>query len=80
MSIIEWFLNFYEDARELRPVEGIVRAGEVLFVPKGWWHLALNLEVRRVPDFKNALGGRCCLKIVERCSIKEPVSADVHHI
>ena len=56
MSIIEWFLNFYEDARELRPVEGIVRAGEVLFVPKGWWHLALNLEVRHVPDSKKRLG------------------------
>lgn len=56
MSIIEWFLNFYEDAKELRPVEGIVRAGEVLFVPKGWWHLALNLEVRLVPGFRKCLG------------------------
>ena len=54
MSLIEWFLNFYEDARELRPVEGVVRAGEVLFVPKGWWHLALNLEVRHVPDSVHA--------------------------
>lgn len=47
VSLVEWFLNFYEATQEgaLRPVEGIVRAGEVLFVPRGWWHLAMNLEV-----------------------------------
>ena len=47
VSLIEWFLNFYEAAQEgdVKPVEGIVRAGEVLFVPRGWWHLAINLEV-----------------------------------
>lgn len=26
------------------PVEGIVRAGEVIFVPRGWWHAVINLE------------------------------------
>ena len=26
------------------PVEGICRAGEVIFVPQGWWHAVLNLE------------------------------------
>lgn len=47
VSLVEWFLNFYEATQEgdVRPVEGIVRAGEVLFVPRGWWHLAMNLEV-----------------------------------
>ena len=25
-------------------MEGIVRKGELLFVPRGWWHLAINLE------------------------------------
>ncbi|BDA49233.1 Bifunctional arginine demethylase and lysyl-hydroxylase JM [Coccomyxa sp. Obi] len=46
VSIVEWFLNFYEAAQHgrVRPLEGIVRAGEVLFVPRGWWHLAINLE------------------------------------
>jgi hypothetical protein len=29
---------------QVRPVECIVRPGEVLFVPHGWWHCALNLE------------------------------------
>ena len=48
VSLVEWFLNFYEEAceGEVRPVEGVVRAGEVLFVPRGWWHMAVNLEVR----------------------------------
>ena len=47
VSLVEWFLNFYEEACEgdVRPVEGVVRAGEVLFVPRGWWHMAINLEV-----------------------------------
>eukprot|EP00884_Botryococcus_braunii_P021807 jgi/Botrbrau1/830/Bobra.0352s0027.1 len=46
VSIIEWLLSFYEHCAEgpVKPLEGIVRAGECLFVPRGWWHLALNLE------------------------------------
>ncbi|KAK9846311.1 hypothetical protein WJX81_001351 [Elliptochloris bilobata] len=46
LSLVEWFADFYADAQagEARPVEGIVRAGELLFVPRGWWHLAINLE------------------------------------
>lgn len=47
VSLIEWFLNFYKDTQKgsVRPLEGICRAGEVLFVPRGWWHMAMNLEV-----------------------------------
>lgn len=47
VSLVEWFLNFHEAAQHgcVRPLEGVVRAGEVLFVPRGWWHLAINLEV-----------------------------------
>lgn len=46
VSLVEWFLKFYDQTHQghSRPVEGIVRAGEVLFVPQGWWHLAMNLE------------------------------------
>ena len=28
----------------LRWRRGVVRAGEALFIPSGWWHCALNLE------------------------------------
>ncbi|KAI4310635.1 hypothetical protein MLD38_035599 [Melastoma candidum] len=46
VSIIEWFMNFYEVARswEKKPVECICKAGEVIFVPNGWWHMVFNLE------------------------------------
>lgn len=27
-----------------RPLEGIVSAGDAVFVPRGWWHAVLNLE------------------------------------
>lgn len=46
LSLVEWFADFYAEAQAsaVPPVEGIVRAGELLFVPRGWWHLAMNLE------------------------------------
>jgi len=48
-SVLEWFRSFYDPAASTsgppgrRPVEGIARAGEVVFVPRGWWHCVLNL-------------------------------------
>ena len=27
-----------------RPLEGICKAGEIMFVPNGWWHMVINLE------------------------------------
>jgi hypothetical protein len=59
MSVFEWFVDFYPAARRqaarmrraargdpaaLLPVECVVRAGECIFVPRGWWHAVLNLE------------------------------------
>ncbi|KAJ7971364.1 F-box protein [Quillaja saponaria] len=46
VSIIEWFMNFYGATKTLkkRPIECICKAGEVIFVPNGWWHLVINLE------------------------------------
>ncbi|KAI6093822.1 Clavaminate synthase-like protein [Hypoxylon rubiginosum] len=45
LSIAEWLLEFHAEARALPGcVEGVCRAGEILHVPSGWWHLVVNLE------------------------------------
>ncbi|EER44653.1 JmjC domain-containing protein [Histoplasma capsulatum H143] len=45
LSIAEWFVGFHGAARRMQGcVEGVCRAGEVLHVPSGWWHLVVNLE------------------------------------
>ncbi|PWA95472.1 F-box domain, cyclin-like protein [Artemisia annua] len=46
VSITEWFMNFYESTKtwKKKPVECVCKAGEVIFVPQGWWHLVINLE------------------------------------
>lgn len=46
VSLMEWMLSFYDlrDCEGVKPLECVLRKGEVLFVPKGWWHMALNVE------------------------------------
>lgn len=53
ISLYEWFRVFYSTLKgpEYRdappadvPRETVLRAGELLFVPRGWWHTALNVE------------------------------------
>ncbi|KAI9355909.1 Clavaminate synthase-like protein [Zopfochytrium polystomum] len=46
VSLAEWFMNHYDDIRlcKVKPLEGVCRAGEVIFVPRGWWHAVMNLE------------------------------------
>ena len=47
---LEWPLDFYEEATgphveaARRPLECVCRAGEVIYVPTGWWHAVINLE------------------------------------
>jgi hypothetical protein len=43
---MEWHLNFYKETQKSkpRPFEGICKAGEIIFVPNGWWHMVINLE------------------------------------
>ncbi|KAI0553625.1 hypothetical protein F4679DRAFT_529910 [Xylaria curta] len=45
LSIAEWLLEFHAEARKLPGcIEGVCKAGEILHVPSGWWHLVVNLE------------------------------------
>lgn len=45
LSIAEWFLSFHAEARRTPGcIEAICHAGELLYVPSGWWHLVVNLE------------------------------------
>ena len=43
-----WFINFYPEAQKLAKavggMEGVCREGELIFVPRGWWHCVVNLE------------------------------------
>ena len=56
-TVREWFASFYEAAVSgppgLRPVEGVVGPGDVVFVPRGWWHAVLNLETPTVAATTN---------------------------
>ncbi|EFJ18505.1 hypothetical protein SELMODRAFT_419906 [Selaginella moellendorffii] len=46
VSITEWFMNFYHETKRAKhkPVECVCKAGEVVFIPNGWWHIVINLE------------------------------------
>jgi Cupin-like domain len=45
VSIPEYLLSFHEMARNVPGVkEGICRAGEMIYVPAGWFHLVWNLD------------------------------------
>ncbi|CAG8554871.1 18934_t:CDS:2 [Dentiscutata erythropus] len=46
VSLMEWHFNYYKATQKskIQPLEGICRAGELIFVPNGWWHMVINLE------------------------------------
>lgn len=47
VSVMEWFVNFYNRdlIEQVGAVEAVVQPGEIMFVPRGWWHCVLNLDV-----------------------------------
>ncbi|KAI9596539.1 hypothetical protein BDF19DRAFT_437777 [Syncephalis fuscata] len=46
VSVMEWFHHYYAEARRMKnpPLECVCRTGEIMFVPRGWWHCVINLE------------------------------------
>ncbi|KAK9699276.1 hypothetical protein RND81_08G164500 [Saponaria officinalis] len=76
VSIIEWFMNFYEATKnwEKRPIECVCKAGEVLFVPNGWWHLVINLE-ESIAITQNFVSRRNLLNVLE--FLKKPNASEL---
>lgn len=84
VSIIEWFMNFYGQTKQWkkRPIECICRAGEVIFVPNGWWHLVINLE-DSIAITQNYVSRRNLLNVLDflsRPNSKELVSGTTDRV
>jgi len=42
---LKWYLEEYPHVEsDKKPLECILEAGELIFVPSGWWHMVLNLQ------------------------------------
>ena len=46
ISLAEWARGYYKEACSTPGlIECETKAGEVMYVPRGWWHMVLNLEL-----------------------------------
>ncbi|KAJ3211144.1 hypothetical protein HDU67_004757 [Dinochytrium kinnereticum] len=56
-SALHWFLDVYPRIPlEYKPLEIVQEAGDVIFVPAGWWHAVLNLDEVNVAVTQNFVG------------------------
>ncbi|KAL5705594.1 Arginine-specific demethylase jmj22 [Ranunculus cassubicifolius] len=76
VSIIEWFMNFYGATKTWtkRPIECVCKAGEVIFVPNGWWHLVINLE-ESIAITQNYVSRRNLVNVLE--FLKKPNASEM---
>lgn len=76
VSIIEWFMNFYGATKDWKkkPIECICKAGEVIFVPNGWWHLVINLE-ESIAITQNYVSRRNLLNVLD--FLKKPNAGEL---
>ncbi len=83
ISLMEWFVTFYPQIHKgysssSKPssvhLEGTCRAGEVIFVPRGWWHIVLNVE-ESLAITQNFVS----ISNVMVCSIRDSQSMNLMH-
>ena len=74
LSLMEWFVNFYDHkvVQGVSPLECTVHAGDLLFVPSGWWHIAMNLE-ETIAITQNFCSQANLYKVLRFLSTKDPL-------
>jgi HAD superfamily hydrolase (TIGR01509 family) len=65
VDLLQWFEEFYDnDPNENLRLECVTEAGECMYVPKGWWHCVLNIDMC-IAITHNVVTGRNLLDAVE---------------
>eukprot|EP00760_Papus_ankaliazontas_P015484 PhM_4_TR16539/c0_g1_i1/m.53249 len=72
---IEWLTETFPDlSPRSAPLECIVRAGEMLFIPSGWWHQVVNLETPTIAVTQNYCSSRTLPMVVGDLKERGPKS------